>query len=147
MACQAGSISGRSSSTSLSNRRASVIAAFDAALPVLGRDGTLAKSVTANSPARGHAHAKTGTDFVENDLDGTTVLTSKVRGGYLETASGRSLVFAAFVNNVPIDAPKPNRPIWDATAEAGRLLGRLCEALYMDSVGPPGSAKRQARVG
>ena len=116
-------------------------AAFDAALPVLGRDGTLAKSVTANSPARGHAHAKTGTYFVENDLDGTTVLTSKALAGYLETASGRSLVFAAFVNNVPIDAPKPNRPISDATAEAGRLLGRLCEALYMDSVGPPGSAK------
>ena len=84
-------------------------AAFDAALPVLGRDGTLAKSVAADSPARGHAHAKTGTYFVENELDGTTVLTSKALAGYLETASGRSLVFAAFVNNVPLDAPKPNR--------------------------------------
>ena len=81
-------------------------AAFDAALPVLGRDGTLAKSVAADSPARGHAHAKTGTYFVENELDGTTVLTSKALAGYLETASGRSLVFAAFVNNVPLDAPQ-----------------------------------------
>jgi serine-type D-Ala-D-Ala carboxypeptidase/endopeptidase (penicillin-binding protein 4) len=108
-------------------------AAFDAALPVLGRDGTLAKSVAADSPARGHAHAKTGTFYVENDLDGTTVLTSKALAGYLETASGRSLVFAAFVNNVPLDAPKPNRSVSDATAAAGRLLGKLCEALYMDS--------------
>ena len=108
-------------------------AAYDAALPVLGRDGTLAKSVGADSPARGHAHAKTGTYFVENDLDGTTVLTSKALAGYLETASGRSLVFAAFVNNVPLDAPKPNRSISDATAQAGRLLGKLCEALYTDS--------------
>ncbi len=116
-------------------------AAFDAALPVLGRDGTLARSVAADSPARGHAHAKTGTYVVENDLDGTTVLTSKALAGYLETASGRSLVFAAFVNNVPLDAPKPNRSISDATAEAGQLLGKLCEALYMDSVGPPGQAK------
>jgi D-alanyl-D-alanine carboxypeptidase/D-alanyl-D-alanine-endopeptidase (penicillin-binding protein 4) len=116
-------------------------AAFDVALPVLGRDGTLAKSVAADSPARGHAHAKTGSYFVENDLDGTTVLTSKALAGYLETASGRSLVFAAFVNNVPLDAPKPNRSISDASAEAGRLLGKLCEALYMDSGDTAGQAK------
>ena len=37
------------------------------------------------------------------------MLTSKALAGYLETASGRSLVFAAFVNNVPLDAPKPDR--------------------------------------
>jgi D-alanyl-D-alanine carboxypeptidase/D-alanyl-D-alanine-endopeptidase (penicillin-binding protein 4) len=108
-------------------------AAYDAALPVLGRDGTLAKAVAADSPARGHAHAKTGTYFVANDLDGTTMLTSKALAGYLETASGRSLVFAAFVNNVPLDAPKSNRTISEATAQAGRVLGKLCEALYSDS--------------
>ena len=61
------------------------------------------------------------------------MLTSKALAGYLETASGRSLVFAAFVNNVPLDAPKPKRSISDATAEAGRVLGKLCEALYPDS--------------
>ena len=116
-------------------------AAYDAALPVLGRDGTLAKAVAADSPARGHAHAKTGTYFVGNDLDGTTMLTSKALAGYLETASGRSLVFAAFVNNVPLDAPKPNRSISDATAQAGRLLGKLCEALYTDSGDTAGQAK------
>ncbi len=115
---------------------------------MLGRDGTLAKSVGADSPARGHARAKTGTYFVENDLDGTTVLTSKALAGYLETASGRSLVFAAFVNNVPLDAPKPSRSISDATAEAGRLLGKLCEALYTDSGDTPGQTKdKQAAIG
>jgi len=119
-------------------------AAYDAALPVLGRDGTLAKAVSVDNPARGHAHAKTGTYFVENDLDGTIVLTSKALAGYLETASGRSLVFAAFVNNVPLDAPKPNRSVSDATAGAGRLLGKLCEALYLDS-GP--TDKPAARAG
>src|SRR5262249_61884534 len=93
------------------------------------------------SPARGHARAKTGTYFVENDLDGTTVLTSKALAGYLETASGRSLIFAAFVNNVPLDAPKPNRSISDATAQAGRVLGKLCEALYADSGDASGPAK------
>jgi D-alanyl-D-alanine carboxypeptidase/D-alanyl-D-alanine-endopeptidase (penicillin-binding protein 4) len=108
-------------------------AAYDAALPVLGRDGTLAKAVSKDSPARGHAHAKTGTYFVDNRLTATAVLTSKALAGYLETAGGRSLVFAAFVNNVPLDAPLPNRTVSEATAAAGRLLGKLCEALYSDS--------------
>ncbi len=70
---------------------------------------------------------------MENGLDGTVVLTSKALAGYLETASGRSLIFAAFVNNVPLDAPRPGRSISDATTEAGRVLGKLCEVLYDDS--------------
>jgi serine-type D-Ala-D-Ala carboxypeptidase/endopeptidase (penicillin-binding protein 4) len=111
--------------------------AYEAALPILGRDGTLARAVAADSPARGHARAKTGTYTVENGLDGTVILTSKALAGYLETASGRHLVFAAFVNNVPLDAPRPGRSISDATAEAGRLLGRLCEELYDDSKDAP----------
>jgi D-alanyl-D-alanine carboxypeptidase/D-alanyl-D-alanine-endopeptidase (penicillin-binding protein 4) len=122
-------------------------AAYDAALPILGRDGTLAKAVTSDSPARGHAHAKTGTYFVENALEGKIVLTSKALAGYLETASGRSLVFAAFVNNVALDAPRPNRPISDATAAAGRVLGRLCEVLYSDGVADSnGSTPSSART-
>jgi D-alanyl-D-alanine carboxypeptidase/D-alanyl-D-alanine-endopeptidase (penicillin-binding protein 4) len=107
--------------------------AYEAALPILGRDGTLAKAVASDSPARGHARAKTGTYFVENGLDGTVVLTSKALAGYLDTASGRSLVLAAFVNNVPLNAPRPDRSVSDATAAAGRVLGKLCEVLYLDS--------------
>jgi D-alanyl-D-alanine carboxypeptidase/D-alanyl-D-alanine-endopeptidase (penicillin-binding protein 4) len=136
-------------------------AAYDAALPVLGRDGTLAKAVASDNPARGHAHAKTGTYFVGNELDGTVVLTSKALAGYLETATGRSLVFAAFLNNVPLDAPKPDRSVSDATAGAGRLLGKLCEVLYLDAgnaapappaaaalpPGDPGRGEDRARAG
>ncbi len=70
---------------------------------------------------------------MENELDGKTVLTSKALAGYIETASRRSLVFAAFVNNVPLDAPGPGRAVSDATAAAGRVLGKLCEAIYDDS--------------
>jgi D-alanyl-D-alanine carboxypeptidase/D-alanyl-D-alanine-endopeptidase (penicillin-binding protein 4) len=105
---------------------------FDTALPILGRDGTLAKAVASDSPARGHAHAKTGTYYVQNGLDGKVVLTSKALAGYLETASGRNLVLAIFVNNVPLNAPQPMHSISDATAEAGRLLGKLCEVFYDD---------------
>jgi serine-type D-Ala-D-Ala carboxypeptidase/endopeptidase (penicillin-binding protein 4) len=122
-------------------------AAFDAALPILGRDGTLAKAVGPDSPARGHAHAKTGTYYVENPVAGSIVLTSKAIAGYLETASGRSLVLAAFVNNVALDAPTPKRSVSEATAAAGRLLGRLCEVLYSDasddpSASPPSTTPR-----
>jgi D-alanyl-D-alanine carboxypeptidase/D-alanyl-D-alanine-endopeptidase (penicillin-binding protein 4) len=113
---------------------------YEAALPILGRDGTLAKAVAPESPARGHARAKTGTFYVENGLDGRTILTSKALAGYLETSSGRSLVFAFFVNNVPLEAPTPERSISDATSAAGRVLGKLCEVLYSspdDAVRPP----------
>ena len=113
--------------------------AFDLALPVLGRDGTLAKTVAPDSPALGHVRAKTGTYWVDNELTGEALLTSKALAGYLETSTGRPLIFAFFLNNVLLDAPKPGRPISDATAEAGRLLGRLCEVFYGSPVSPENS--------
>lgn len=104
--------------------------AFDAALPVLGRDGTLARVVTAESPARGHARAKTGTYWVENQLDGNALLVSKAMAGYMETATGRPLIFAFFVNTVPLEASGDK--VAEATAAAGRWLGKLCEVFYQD---------------
>ncbi|SIO16960.1 D-alanyl-D-alanine carboxypeptidase / D-alanyl-D-alanine-endopeptidase (penicillin-binding protein 4) [Singulisphaera sp. GP187] len=102
--------------------------AYDAALPVLGRDGTLAKAVSAESPARGHARAKTGTFWLESGLTGQSVLTSKALAGYMETTTGRPLVFAFFLNEVALDAS--GLQVSEATAKAGRLLGSLCEVFY-----------------
>jgi serine-type D-Ala-D-Ala carboxypeptidase/endopeptidase (penicillin-binding protein 4) len=113
-------------------------AAYHDALPILGRDGTLAQAVAADSPARGHAHAKTGTYWVDNGLTGKAVLTSKALAGYLETASGRQLVVAFFINNAMLNAPKPNRTVNEATTEVGKLLGKLCEVFYAsDREHPP----------
>ena len=81
------------------------------------------------SPARGHARAKTGTYWLNNGLNGEAVLTSKALAGTMETASGRPLVFAFFLNNVPI----ANDNVNDATAAAGRILGKLCEVFYDDA--------------
>ena len=50
----------------------------------------------------------------------------------METASGRPLVITFFVNNVPLDAADDQ--VSEATATAGRVLGRLSEAVYMDDV-------------
>jgi D-alanyl-D-alanine carboxypeptidase/D-alanyl-D-alanine-endopeptidase (penicillin-binding protein 4) len=116
--------------------------AYEAALPILGRDGTLARAVSPESPARGHARAKTGTYWVDNDLDGKAILTSKALAGYMETGSARTLVFAFFVNNVPLDVS--GTKVSDATAAAGRLLGKLCETLYAWDEGPPAPTKAEA---
>jgi len=102
--------------------------AYEAALPVLGRDGTLAKAVPHDSPARGHARAKTGTYWLDNGLNGMPILTSKALAGYMETATGRPLIFAFFVNEVPLDVT--NTKVSEATSAAGRLLGKLCEVFY-----------------
>jgi len=104
---------------------------YEAALPILGRDGTLAKAVGPDSPARGHARAKTGTYWLDNPLNGKSVLTSKALAGTIDTADGRKLTVAFFVNNVPIDAT--GIAVSESTAAAGRLLGKLCEVFYETS--------------
>jgi len=95
------------------------------ALPVLGVDGTLADVVDADSPARGRVRAKTGTLLWGNGLSGGYLMTSKALAGYIDSASGRKLAFAAFLNNVHLEQSSQ-------TAEAGRTLGQLCEILFAD---------------
>jgi len=103
---------------------------FDAALPVLGRDGTLAKAVGPESPARGKVKAKTGTYWVDNPLTGRSIVTSKALAGTIDAASGRKLTFAFFMNNIPI--PAKFERISDATLDAGKVLGKLAEVFYND---------------
>lgn len=106
--------------------------AYFEAMPVLGRDGTLAKSVEPTSPARGHAHAKTGTYYLENELSGNTILTSKALAGYMETIHDRKLAYCLFVNNVPIRLSEgAEKPAVNATV-AGKLLGKISEWIYLN---------------
>ncbi len=98
-------------------------AAFKAGLPVLGVDGTLADVVKADSPARGKAQAKTGTLWWQDVLNDRPLLRSKALAGTLTTAGGRELVFAMFVNDVPL--PKDGAP-----TREGKVLGRLCEIIH-----------------
>ena len=120
-------------------------AAYESALPILGRDGTLAEAVVPESPARGHVRAKTGTFSVGNGLTGGTVLTSKALAGYMETAKGRSLTFCFFVNDVPLGAAEEAAESKGVTpAAAGRLLGKLCETFYDDA--PPAADANASTV-
>jgi serine-type D-Ala-D-Ala carboxypeptidase/endopeptidase (penicillin-binding protein 4) len=100
-------------------------AAYEASLPVLGVDGTLAKSVGLDSPARGRVKAKTGTLVWDDGMNGRFFLASKALAGYLETRSGRRLAVAFFVNKTFVDSP-------DQTAREGKMLGRLCEIVVVE---------------
>ena len=93
------------------------------ALPILGVDGTLHSAVEPESPARAKFQAKTGTLVWQNGLNDRQLLTSKALAGYGETASGRKIAVAIFVNNVHLrDEITPTY--------VGKHLGKLCELIH-----------------
>jgi dihydroorotase/N-acyl-D-amino-acid deacylase len=106
---------------------------FFKALPILGKDGTLAKIQT-SSPAAGHVFAKTGTFGSEDKLNGKMMLNGKGLAGYVITTSGQKLAFAAYVNHVSLPADP------DAAQEvAGQALGEIAAAAYdapLDATSP-----------
>jgi len=97
---------------------------FFKALPILGKDGTLAKIQTTN-PGAGHVFAKTGTFGSEDRVNGKLMLNGKGLAGYVITASGQKLVFATYVNHVSLP-PDPD----SAQAVAGQALGEIAAAAY-----------------
>ena len=93
-------------------------------LPVLGKDGTLAK-IQVSSPASGHVFAKTGTFDSEDRLNARGMLNGKGLAGYVITKSGRTIAFAAYVNHTAI----PDDP--DAAQNiGGQALGEIAAAAY-----------------
>lgn len=98
-------------------------ALYKDALPILGVDGTLSKVISQGSPARGHVFAKTGTLSWTDNLNDRSLLTSKALAGTMTTQTGRELVFAMFVNRVPL-------PPDVGTSREGKMLAHLCELLY-----------------
>src|SRR5207248_7488434 len=108
---------------------------FFKALPILGKDGTLAKIQT-NSPGAGHVFAKTGTFGSEDKLNGMMMLNGKGLAGYVITKDGKRLAFAAYVNHVSLD-PNPEA----AQQVAGQALGEIAAAAYnanLDAASPAG---------
>lgn len=72
-------------------------AVYEAALPVAGRDGTLASRMR-GTPAEGNVRAKTGT------LSGVRAL-----GGYFTTAAGERMAFSMIVNHHTLTARDADR--------------------------------------
>lgn len=95
-----------------------------AGLPVLGKDGTLAK-IQKDNPAAGHVFAKTGTFTTEDKLNSRLMLNGKGLAGYVETKSGKILVFAVYVNHTALpDERESSQQI------AGQALGEIAAAAY-----------------
>src|SRR5204863_1279776 len=97
---------------------------FFKALPILGKDGTLAKIQT-NSVGAGHVFAKTGTFGSEDKLNSKLMLNGKGLAGYVLTKDGKRLAFAAYVNHVSL-APDPE----GAQQVAGQALGEIAASAY-----------------
>jgi N-acyl-D-amino-acid deacylase len=107
---------------------------FFKALPILGKDGTLAK-IQVSSPAAGHVFAKTGTFGSEDKLGGKMMLNGKGLAGYVLTKDGKKLAFAAYVNHVSLKLDP------DAAQEvAGQALGEIAAAAYDANLDAPASA-------
>jgi N-acyl-D-amino-acid deacylase len=107
-------------------------AAVKKALPILGRDGTL-WNIEVNSPAAGHVFAKTGTYGAYDALNKNLMITGKGLAGYITTADGRNLAFAAYVNRVSVSLDDPDA----AQKVAGQALGEVATAIYST---PPGQS-------
>lgn len=98
---------------------------FHRGLPILGRDGTLVK-IQVKSPAAGHVQAKTGTYAVYDALNKKLMVTGKGLAGYLQTAGGEHLGFAAYVNMVEVSMDDPEA----MQKVAGEALGEIAAAAY-----------------
>jgi len=98
---------------------------FFKAMPILGKDGTLAK-IQVNNPAAGHVFAKTGTYGSEDKLNSKMMLNGKGLAGYVITSTGQKLALAVYLNNVSLSGTDPN-----ATQEvAGQAVGEIAAAAY-----------------
>jgi D-alanyl-D-alanine carboxypeptidase/D-alanyl-D-alanine-endopeptidase (penicillin-binding protein 4) len=106
---------------------------FDA-LPVLGRDGTLAEMMK-DSPAAGHVHAKTGSYVVANPLNQGVMLLGKGLVGYVDAANGHRLIFAAYVNLVPLHN-------MDDVAGVGEMLGEIASLAYRYAPSPAAAPRK-----
>jgi D-alanyl-D-alanine carboxypeptidase/D-alanyl-D-alanine-endopeptidase (penicillin-binding protein 4) len=75
-------------------------AAFHHGLAILGVDGTQATNAV-GTPAAGHIFIKDGARVAPTPGGHQAVLLAKTQVGYIDAKSGRQLVFAIFINNVP----------------------------------------------
>jgi len=97
---------------------------FRRALPIMGRDGTLAE-IEPRSPAAGHVLAKTGTYGEADRLHRSLMVDGKGLAGYIDTAAGRHLAFAAYINFVRVGLGQAQ--------SVGDALGEIASAIYADA--------------
>jgi len=97
-------------------------AAFRAALPVLGRDGTLA-TIQVDAAGAGKVFAKTGTYSIYDPLNRRNLVTGKGLAGYFTSRSGKRIAFAIYVNNLSVKEGDP-------AIVAGQALGEIASLAW-----------------
>ena len=97
-------------------------AVYRNALPVLGKDGTLAR-IQVSSPAAGKVFAKTGTYGSYDPLNRRQIVHGKGLAGYFTSKSGRQIAFAIYVNNVSVANGDP-------AVVAGQALGEIASIAW-----------------
>jgi PBP4 family serine-type D-alanyl-D-alanine carboxypeptidase len=98
---------------------------FLAALPVLGKDGTLFDAQV-TSPAAGHVFAKTGSALGIDPLSRSALLNAKALVGYLDAANGDRIAFAIYLG------PTKIKDVGDLE-KIGDELGEIATAVYQAS--------------
>lgn len=104
----------------------------------LGRNGTLA-NIASQSSAAGHAQVKTGIRVVEPPTGQIVVLGNNL-AGYVESQSGRRVVFMIIAGNVLIATPDAFEAI---TANQARMVVAIQQTFLVTS--SSGAGSRQAR--
>lgn len=106
-----------------------VAADYQAALPIMGVDGSLVASGV-NTPGKGRVFAKPGTT-VQQSPDGTGLeLKAQSLAGYIETKSGRKLAYAVMVNNAgAIDPAEVASSVGEVFNDEGTISSYLYESL------------------
>jgi serine-type D-Ala-D-Ala carboxypeptidase/endopeptidase (penicillin-binding protein 4) len=98
-------------------------AAFHAGLPILGVDGTFAQNQR-GTPAAGHVFVKSGTRAMSSPTDKQGIISALTQAGYIDAKSGRKLVYAMFLRDLPLGT--------DATAfeTADHQQGEIAAAFW-----------------
>ncbi|ODT05173.1 MAG: D-alanyl-D-alanine carboxypeptidase/D-alanyl-D-alanine-endopeptidase [Gemmatimonadetes bacterium SCN 70-22] len=93
---------------------------FKAALPTLGKDGTLAE-IQVGAPAAGKVFAKTGTYGSYDPLNRRQLIHGKGLAGFFTSKSGREVAFAIYVNNVAVASGDPAQVAGQALGEVAAI--------------------------
>jgi serine-type D-Ala-D-Ala carboxypeptidase/endopeptidase (penicillin-binding protein 4) len=70
-------------------------------MPVLGVDGTFAQNQR-GTPAAGHVFVKSGTRAQGAPTEKQAIMSALTQAGYIDAASGRKLVYALFLRDLPM---------------------------------------------
>ncbi|MFE5790396.1 D-alanyl-D-alanine carboxypeptidase [Rhodococcus erythropolis] len=95
-----------------------------------GLDGTLADVIDRTDPAAGQVRAKTGT--LVDAPDGNMRCATNALAGYMNSQSGRRLVFAIYVNNIPVASGTAEFAI-DLALDANKQLSAIAAAIDRSS--------------